>query len=86
MTKLSHRVGGLGESLTLAISAKAKAIAATGEQVIRFGVGEPDFDTPLHIREAARRALDGGGVAGYTAADRGATPAAGPRPAQPARP
>ena len=67
MTKLSHRIGGLGESLTLAISAKAKAIAATGERVIRFGVGEPDFDTPLHIREAARRALDGGGVAGYTA-------------------
>ncbi len=67
MTKLSHRAGGLGESLTLAISAKAKAIAAAGERVIRFGVGEPDFDTPEHIREAARRALDGGGVAGYTA-------------------
>ncbi|MHC4341336.1 MAG: pyridoxal phosphate-dependent aminotransferase [Planctomycetota bacterium] len=66
MRKLSRRAGSLSESVTLAINAKAKAIMATGERVIRFGVGEPDFDTPLHIREAAAKALEGGQVAGYT--------------------
>ena len=65
MTKLSRRAGSLSESVTLALNAKAKAIAAAGERVIRFGVGEPDFDTPAHIREAARRAIDEG-VGSYT--------------------
>jgi aspartate aminotransferase len=65
MTKLSRRVGGLSESVTLALDARAKALIAQGERVIRFGVGEPDFDTPEHIKEAARRALDGR-VGGYT--------------------
>ena len=65
MTKLSRRAGSLSESVTLALNAKAKAIAATGERVIRFGVGEPDFDTPEHVKEAARRALDEG-VGKYT--------------------
>jgi len=59
MTQLSRRAGRLSESVTLALNAKAKSIAAAGERVIRFGVGEPDFDTPEHIKEAARRALDG---------------------------
>ncbi|MHC4958311.1 MAG: pyridoxal phosphate-dependent aminotransferase [Planctomycetota bacterium] len=67
MTKLSRRAGGLSESLTLAVTAKAKALKAAGERVIGFGAGEPDFDTPEHIREAAHRALDSGSVAGYTA-------------------
>ncbi len=71
MLKLSRRAGSLEESVTLAISAKAKAIAATTEteraeeRVIKFGAGEPDFDTPEHIKEAARRALDGR-VGSYT--------------------
>ena len=65
MTKLSRRAGSLSESVTLALNAKAKAIAATGERVIRFGVGEPDFDTPAHIKEAAHRAIDEG-VGKYT--------------------
>jgi aspartate aminotransferase len=65
MTKLSRRAGSLSESVTLALNAKAKAIAAAGERVIRFGVGEPDFDTAEHIKEAARRALDGR-VGSYT--------------------
>ena len=59
MTSLSRRAGSLGASVTLAINAKANALRARGERVIRFGVGEPDFDTPSHIKEAARRALDG---------------------------
>lgn len=46
--------------MTLAISSKAKALAAQGEDVCNFGVGEPDFNTPEHIREAAKRALDEG--------------------------
>ncbi|MHC4452241.1 MAG: pyridoxal phosphate-dependent aminotransferase, partial [Planctomycetota bacterium] len=65
MTKLSRRAGSLSESVTLALNAKAKAIAAQGERVLRFGVGEPDFDTPTHIKEAARRAIDQG-VGKYT--------------------
>jgi aspartate aminotransferase len=59
MVQLSRRAGSLSESVTMALNAKAKAITAAGERVIRFGVGEPDFDTPPHIRDAARRALDG---------------------------
>jgi aspartate aminotransferase len=59
MTKLSRRVGGLPESVTLAVDAKAKALQARGVSVIRFGLGEPDFDTPEHIKEAARKALLG---------------------------
>ncbi|MGH7161945.1 MAG: pyridoxal phosphate-dependent aminotransferase [Planctomycetota bacterium] len=65
MTKLSRRAGGLSESVTLAVDAKAKALQARGVKVIRFGLGEPDFDTPEHIKEAARRAL-GGRVGQYT--------------------
>jgi len=65
MTRLSRRAGGLGESVTLAMNARAKELIAKGERVIRFGVGEPDFDTPEHIKEAARRALDGR-VGSYT--------------------
>ena len=46
--------------MTLAISAKANELKATGEKVINFGVGEPDFDTPAHIVQAAKDALDNG--------------------------
>ena len=53
---LSQRVAGITESQTLAIDAKAKALKAAGERVIGFGAGEPDFPTPPHIVEAARRA------------------------------
>jgi aspartate aminotransferase len=65
MRKLSRRAGRLAESVTLALDTRAKALIAQGERVIRFGVGEPDFDTPEHIKEAARRAL-AGRVGGYT--------------------
>jgi len=59
MTKLSRRAGSLQESVTLAMDARAKRLMAAGERVLAFGVGEPDFDTPEHIKEAARRALGG---------------------------
>ena len=65
MVHLSRRAGGLKGSVTLAIDAKAKQLAAAGEKVIRFGVGEPDFDTPEHVKQAVRRALDGR-IPGYT--------------------
>ena len=53
MSRISKRVGSIAESATLAVDAKAKALKATGENVIGFGAGEPDFPTPQHIVEAA---------------------------------
>ena len=60
--KISQRAASLSPSLTLAISAKAKAMKAAGEDVVGFGAGEPDFDTPQHIKDAAAQAL----AAGFT--------------------
>jgi aspartate aminotransferase len=60
MTLLSDRAKGLKPSPTLAINAKAKAMQTQGIHVISFGAGEPDFDTPLNIKEAAKKALDEG--------------------------
>ena len=60
MQVLSKRIRGISPSLTLAISAKAKAMKAAGEDVINFGVGEPDFNTPEHIIKAAEDALERG--------------------------
>ena len=57
---LSSRAASLAPSLTLAISAKAKELRAKGEDVIGFGAGEPDFDTPQHIKDAAAQALADG--------------------------
>ena len=54
---LNDRVTAITPSLTLSIDAKAKALAAAGESVCGFGAGEPDFDTPEHIKEAAAKAL-----------------------------
>lgn len=57
---LSKRALGVSPSLTLAISAKAKKMKADGLDVISFGAGEPDFDTPKYIIDAAKEALDKG--------------------------
>ena len=57
---LSSRAVSLAPSLTLAISAKAKELRARGEDVIGLGAGEPDFDTPQHIKDAAAQALADG--------------------------
>jgi aspartate aminotransferase len=51
--RISRRVGAIAPSATLAVSNKAKALRAAGENVIGFGAGEPDFATPEHIVEAA---------------------------------
>ncbi len=53
MERLSRRVAAVGDSVTLAIDAKAKALKAAVEPVISFGAGEPDFPTPDYIVEAA---------------------------------
>jgi aspartate aminotransferase len=57
---LSDRVKRVKPSPTLAMDAKAKAMRAAGEDVVNFGVGEPDFDTPDNIKEAAVKALKDG--------------------------
>lgn len=55
-SRVSHLLGGLAPSATLAVDAKAKALKAAGEPVIGYGAGEPDFATPVHIVEAAAKA------------------------------
>lgn len=57
---ISQRCRNIAPSVTLAIDAQAKEMKARGEDVIGFGAGEPDFDTPEYIREAAKQALDKG--------------------------
>lgn len=55
--KLAERMSRIRPSATLEITARAKAMRAQGIDVVGFGAGEPDFDTPEHIKEAAVRAL-----------------------------
>jgi aspartate aminotransferase len=64
--RISQRVHKIQPSLTLAVSAKAAKLKAQGVDVIAFGVGEPDFDTPEHIKAGAVAALNKG-VGKYTA-------------------
>jgi aspartate aminotransferase len=58
--KISQRAASLSPSLTLAIDSKAKQMKAEGQDVVGFGAGEPDFDTPQHIKDAAAKALADG--------------------------
>ncbi len=58
--KLARRVASIQPSPTLAITSKAKAMKAEGIDVVGFGAGEPDFDTPAHIKAVAKKALDDG--------------------------
>ncbi len=57
---LSQRVLSIKESPTLAITAKAAQYKAAGRDIIGLAAGEPDFDTPLHIKDAAKKAIDDG--------------------------
>lgn len=57
---LANRVLNIKPSPTLAVAAKAKALKADGVDVIGMGVGEPDFDTPDFIKDAAKAAIDAG--------------------------
>ena len=65
---ITARARQLAPSATLAISARARQLQAEGIDVISFGSGEPDFDTPAHIKEAAVQALQEG-FTKYTATD-----------------
>lgn len=70
MNHLSDRINSLSESQTIAMAKKARELAAQGYKVINLSFGEPDFQTPDHIKAAAKRALDEGytfytPVAGY---------------------
>ncbi|PKN69198.1 MAG: aspartate aminotransferase [Deltaproteobacteria bacterium HGW-Deltaproteobacteria-10] len=58
--KLATRVAQIKPSETLAITAKANALKAEGRDVIGFGAGEPDFDTPVNIKNAAIKAIESG--------------------------
>src|ERR1700727_515273 len=60
MFPLASRVHTVSDSITLAVSAKANAMKKAGIDVVGFGAGEPDFDTPVFIKEVAKTALDKG--------------------------
>jgi aspartate aminotransferase len=68
MDSLAQRVQRIKPSPTLAITARAKALKDAGENVIGLGAGEPDFDTPEHIKQAAIEAIHNG-FTKYTAVD-----------------
>ena len=57
---ISNKAGGISPSPTLAIDSKFKAMKKEGIDVVGFGAGEPDFDTPKHIKEAAINAINEG--------------------------
>src|SRR5256885_16094830 len=60
MFPLAERMKLVSDSITLAVTAKANALKKSGVDVVRFGAGEPDFDTPAFIKDAAKQALDQG--------------------------
>ena len=58
--ELSHRIQAIKESPTLAATARAAKLKTEGHDIIGLGAGEPDFDTPQHIKDAAKAAIDQG--------------------------
>ena len=67
-TTLSDRVRSIKPSPTLAVTARAAALRAAGKDIVGLGAGEPDFDTPEHIKQAAIKAIQDG-FTKYTAVD-----------------
>ncbi|AQQ09462.1 Aspartate aminotransferase [Sedimentisphaera cyanobacteriorum] len=65
MVKVSRRAKEVPASATMAVASRAKELKAQGVDVVSFGAGEPDFDTPEHIKQAAVKALKDGKT-GYT--------------------
>jgi aspartate aminotransferase len=65
MNKLSNRIEAIEESATLAMAAKAREFKSKGIDVISLSLGEPDFKTPQHICEAAKKAIDDGKYFAY---------------------
>jgi aspartate aminotransferase len=66
--QLSDRVRSIKPSPTLAVTARAAAMRAAGKDIVGLGAGEPDFDTPEHIKQAAIKAIQDG-FTKYTAVD-----------------
>jgi len=64
--RLSERISRIQPSITLAVAARARTLQEQGRDIISFGVGEPDFDTPQHIQDAAAAAMQRG-AGKYTA-------------------
>src|SRR3954469_20558650 len=64
--KIASRLDPIKPSITLAVTAKAAKLKAEGIDIVSFGAGEPDFDTPEHIKAAAHAALHKPGVGKYT--------------------
>ncbi|NOQ85206.1 MAG: aminotransferase class I/II-fold pyridoxal phosphate-dependent enzyme, partial [Myxococcales bacterium] len=64
---VAQRLSAVKPSATVAVAQRARELKAQGIDVLSFSVGEPDFDTPVHIREAAKKAIDSGATR-YTAA------------------
>jgi len=58
MSKLSDRIVNLAESQTLAMTKKSRELQAAGKDIINLSIGEPDFDTPDFVKEAAKKAID----------------------------
>jgi aspartate aminotransferase len=69
MAQLAQLLKRIQPSATIAVTDKARALKAAGRDVIGLGAGEPDFDTPDHIKRAAIKAIEGGKAAKYTAVD-----------------
>ena len=69
MALLAEYLKRIKPSATIAVTDKARALKAAGRDVIGLGAGEPDFDTPEHIKRAAIAAIEGGKAAKYTAVD-----------------
>ncbi len=65
MSRLSNRIESIQESATLAMAAKAREFKSRGIDVINLSLGEPDFKTPQHICEAAKKAIDEGKYFAY---------------------
>ena len=68
INNISHRVNSIKPSPTIAITSKARELKAEGKDIIGLGAGEPDFDTPDHIKKAAIKAINDGKTK-YTAVD-----------------
>lgn len=60
MNQLSDRINNMQESATIKMAKMSRELKAQGKDIIDLSLGEPDFDTPVHIREAAKKAIDGG--------------------------
>src|SRR5881396_4047634 len=58
--RVAGRMARLGTESAFEVLARARALERAGREIVHLEIGEPDFDTPAHIREAAKRALDAG--------------------------